>query len=1103
LQLLENWTILDRTHLIALLGMGGMGKSALAIRLVEQIAPQFDFVIWRSLRNAPPLNYLLIDLIQYLSQQRETQTDLPSDSLALIQKLIQYLRSTRCLVVLDNAETLMRQGERLGRYRDGYEDYGELLRQIGEARHQSCVVLTSREKLPEVATLEGDRNLVRSHHLTGLDSIAAEAIFQQRASFSGSNADWQAVIQQYAGNPLALKIVACAIEELFNCDVGEFVAFLQTQTLVFDDIRDLLDRQFERLTDLEQEVMVWLAINREFVSFAELQADLVSAIAKRQLPETLKSLVRRSLIETQAGQFTQQPVVMEYMTEKLIDRICVELRSWDLADHPADWQQQFFHRYAIVKVTSKDYLKSSQLRVILSPLLERLKTDLNPASAIASRLQQILLMLRSGLSDTPSYSSGNLINLLRGIQVDLSGFDFSHLCLWQADLQGIPLHQVNLRSADLSKSVFSETLGAVFSVAFLPDGIRFISGDTQGNVCLWNAQTGQRLRVYGQFSGWVTSLGVSPDGQTIAAGAGTTGASIRTWQTETGNELHRLPGHTGSWVSGLVFTADGQQLISAGGEDACVRRWDMQTGDCLQCLEYGSMIWAVALSPDEQWLATGHGDRTITITDLATGDRRNLIGHGNEVESVNFSPDGDRLVSGSSDYQVKLWDVVTGECLQTLTGHHDQVWETVFSPDGRLVASSSMDCTVKIWDSGTGQCLRTLEGYEDHVYGLEFSHSGDLLLTGSMDYTVRVWQVATGTCLKLWRGSKNVAWAVQFVPDEDGREAIAAAWRDGVIRVWSDEPTEVRQLQGHQAWARAIAVVPSGSLGSKTIVTGADDGLILWDLATGKILRRYAGHSRPVTSLAVTPDGRTLISGGMDRLVKVWDLHTGDCLQVLSQHQHWVFAVAVSPEGNYMATVSLDGTAKLWSLRDYTCLHTFTGHRTRVFSVVFSVDGRYLFTGSADHGIKVWDVQTGDCLNTLTGHQGWVFSLVVSPDGRWLASGSDDTTVRLWPIEGDLSQLETASSRVLVRHQQSVFSVAFSADSQRLVSSGYDEMLYIWDVTTGNYLQTRSPQKLYAGMDITGAIGLTEAQRLTLRELGAVDGLWPVGEHRALGGAIE
>lgn len=160
LAILEQWIVSDRCRLIALLGIGGIGKTALSAKLAEQIKDKFDYAIWRSLRNAPPVKDILTQLIQFLSDEQETDTLQSVDS--RISLLIEYLSRHRCLVVLDNFEVILQDGERVGHYREGYEDYGELIRQIGEASHQSCLVINSREKPREVALLEGETLPIRS-----------------------------------------------------------------------------------------------------------------------------------------------------------------------------------------------------------------------------------------------------------------------------------------------------------------------------------------------------------------------------------------------------------------------------------------------------------------------------------------------------------------------------------------------------------------------------------------------------------------------------------------------------------------------------------------------------------------------------------------------------------------------------------------------------------------------------------------------------------------------------------------------------------------------------------------------------------------------------
>ena len=193
----------------------------------------FEWVIWRSLRNAPPIEDLLVDLIQGLSQQQEIQ--LPERLDGKIRRLIQYLRTYRCLLLLDNAESVLQSGDRTGRYQPGYEGYGQLLRCVGESAHSSCIILTSREQPKGLSALEGETLPVRCFHLTGLTPVQGQEIFQAKGQFIGSSEDWRALTERYAGNPLALKIVASAIRDLVEGRLADFLVFLQHGPFIFDD----------------------------------------------------------------------------------------------------------------------------------------------------------------------------------------------------------------------------------------------------------------------------------------------------------------------------------------------------------------------------------------------------------------------------------------------------------------------------------------------------------------------------------------------------------------------------------------------------------------------------------------------------------------------------------------------------------------------------------------------------------------------------------------------------------------------------------------------------------------------------------------------------
>lgn len=308
---LSQWIVRDRCRLVAIAGMGGIGKSALAAKVAQQVQEHFEFVVWRSLRNAPSLESLLTDLVPLLSGQQDTQ--------AKPERLLHWLQSRRCLVVLDNQDTLLQTGKTAGHYRSDFVNYGDLFRLLGETSHQSCVLLTSREKSAEVAIAEDGRGAVRSIFLRG--SWEASLALLNAKQLVGTPTDKHRLCELYCCNPLAMKMVATSIQSLFD---GAIAAFLQVETPVFSEIRCLLEQQFERLSPLEQTLMYWLALNRECTTIAKLRADIVPPSSCASLLEALESLTWRSLIEKRSGEYAQQPVVMEYVTERLIQQLTTD-----------------------------------------------------------------------------------------------------------------------------------------------------------------------------------------------------------------------------------------------------------------------------------------------------------------------------------------------------------------------------------------------------------------------------------------------------------------------------------------------------------------------------------------------------------------------------------------------------------------------------------------------------------------------------------------------------------------------------------------------------------------------------------------------------------
>ncbi len=1084
---LKQWIINDHCRLITLIGMGGIGKTALSVKLAQLLQTEFQYLSWRSLRNAPPIHELLTDLINFFSHQQETNLPISLDG--KISCLIQYLRSSSCLLVLDNVESILSSDERAGAYCQGYEGYGHLFRSWGETEHQSCLVLTTREKPRGIRIKEGINSPIRSLKLPGLTGVQGEKILAEKG-FCVSENECQALVEFYAGNPLALKIVATTIHELFD---GNVTQFLEQGTIVFGDISDLLDQQFNRLSTLEQQVMYWLTINREWVSFRELQGDIIPAISLKDLLETLESLQLRSLIEKNSGNFTQQPVVMEYVSDRLIEEICQEIQTVEIA--------LFNNSCALIRATAKDYVINAQIQLLLKPLADKLLNLLGTQENVQNYLNQLLSKLKSVAPRKPGYIGANILNLLWQLDVDLSGYDFSNLTVWQAYLQGMNLHQVNFANADLTKCALTRTLGGVLSATFSPDG-KLLATSTDNEICLWEVANIKQTITCNGHTAWVQSLAFSPDGQILASGSND--QTIRLWNLDTGQCLKTLRGHA-SWVQSLAFSPNGQ-ILASGSNDQTVKLWNVHTGQCLKTLlGHSNRVFFTTFTPNGQTLVTGGEDQTVRVWDVNTGSCLRVLEIPiNWVLSIALSPDGQTLATGSDRTTVKFWDLASGECIKTLPDYNSHVWAVAFTPDGKTLVTGSEDKTVKIWDVLTGKCLQTLHEHSNsRIWLVAINPDGQSLLSISENQTMKLWDFHKGQCLRTVDGYSNWILSVAFSPDG---QMLASSSEDQRVRLWDVDTGQCLQtLQGHTHLVSSVTFAYTVDIGnyqkSQILASCSDDTTIkLWDASTGECLQTLWGHDNWVHSVSFSPDGQILASGSRDQTVKLWDWHTGECLHTLQGHIQQVKTITFSPCGKILASGSDDNTIKLWDVNTGICLQTLQGHSDWVLSVMFNPRADILGSASGDQTIKLWNVNTGQCLQTLSGHTSRIRTIAFSPDGKILASGSDDQTVKLWDISIGVV-LKTFQG-----HHKAVRSIAFSPNSPLLVSSSEDETIKLWDVETGEStsrlglepdrrvknpprecVKTMRIDRPYEGMNIKNATGLTTPQKNALKSLGAVE----------------
>jgi len=367
-----------------------------------------------------------------------------------------------------------------------------------------------------------------------------------------------------------------------------------------------------------------------------------------------------------------------------------------------------------------------------------------------------------------------------------------------------------------------------------------------------------------------------------------------------------------------------------------------------------------------------------------------------------------------------------------LRGHSQTVDDVAFAPDGRHLITTSDDATLRLWDIKSGG-VRVLTGHTDEVWRLVFSPDGRSFATASKDRTARIWNQDTGES-RVLAGHPGPVDSVAYTPD--GRHLVVTNRGDDLVRIWSVATgTLERTLKTGLRPLSMLALSPDGRYALVHELEGSRAQIL--DLKTGA--SHTLEHEGTVKAIAFSPRGDLAVTGSLDETVRAWDPRTGKG-RLLGQRLGGISHLAFSRDGARLAAGTSEGQLRLWNL-DTGKSDLVGSHEGRINEILFSRDGRLVATSSDDRSARLWELGTGHS-RILRGHQGAAYSMDFSLDGQWLAVGSYDSTTRVYSVK-------TEARRLLAKTPVALNTLVASPTGKHLATKGGDGVLHLFEAATG------------------------------------------------------
>lgn len=1035
-------------QIFCLVGYGGIGKSTLARNWADYISDNSDAIVWVSFKNRPDLNVAFKKIHQLL----EPSKTIPLKQINIqIDDIVNLMKEKRAVVILDNLESVMKDGDLTGSLLDEFLPLERFIKRFADTASKSVVLLTTREMPTVIAELATSMPKVCKYKkLDGLDIDAVSALVGTLNLTYLSEENLRVFKEHHGGSPYAISLTAPTIIGEYGGVIDKYV---ENDCPLPSRLMKLLDTQISRLSDLQKIILYRIAVERIPVSIKSIQIALSHRYFDTEIIDAIEQLRQRSLLEppSEKGLYYIQNVLSDYAT----DQICKEMTNSIvkiIRTKNIDDVDVILRDLPILTAMASGEIRDAQLRTLVTPIYKTVSLRCG-GNKLKNSIYSTIRTLGNDAYNL-GYATGTLINIMLQQSNELNGLDLSDLCLWSCDFEHTDLIDTSFRGSDLQFSRFREVLSSVSSICFGINSHCIYFGTSDGTVHFQDIE----------------------------------------------NQIHIAKKVHLGYVRSIAFNASNNTIITVG-EDKTAHILNAKTmTECANAIAENESLRFVSVSKDGKKMIWG-GEKGLLVKVDSNGARRDYLlseelirdGCFFEDNSIAFVTESGTILCGDFDDDIANMNAVSlpGEPLWCITEEKDfllvtgkqgiihrftkqlkevnlkfeeaksPIWHIV-SGENYYVAATSGG-SLLFYDKNDGRILYRVAAHENWIRALAVDESGQYIASGSADQSVRVYTESSRELIFDLAGETINFLAITYT----GKWVIAGG-TDGILHCWSDD--KVRRIHRFDnCWIRSLAYSKKLNL----VAIGYSNGQIeLWDPDADQFLIIGIHPGGDVWSLDFHPDSELLASAGEDGQILEWskDFVGNWKRRTVFDFGRWAIAVRYSPDGKAIACG--DGLGRVViSANDCITELPLSEDSDQAWGLAWGKDDEIL-VAERSAKIRIWH-------NIFAANPERV---VFDTNGaNWGAAASNNITL----VAGDSGYISLINENKIdkIKIAQGRIQAVAAGQGDDYVIAGYDGVV-LRISSEGKQIRQYLPDKQYSRLDVNDASNITELQLTSIKQFG-------------------